>query len=86
MQPMRDGNSAIQLADMDRLGDDRKRRPPRRDGRKQLLVYVTPEVIKNAKRAALDDDTTVSAIVERLMREWLEKRPAHGVAAGSTNQ
>ena len=86
MQPMGDGNSAIQLADMDRPGDDRIGRPPRRDGRKQLLVYVMPEVIKNAKRAALDDDTTVSAIVETVLREWLDKRQAQGVNAGGTDQ
>lgn len=46
----------------------------RADGRKQLLVYVEPEVIKNTKKAALDLDTTASGIVEEALSEWLARR------------
>jgi hypothetical protein len=46
----------------------------RADGRRQLLVYVAPDVIKNAKKAALDFDTTASGIVEEALREWLDRR------------
>lgn len=46
----------------------------RADGRRQLLVYVMPEVIKNTKKAALDLDTTASAIVEEALGEWLSRR------------
>ena len=55
-------------------------RPPkatgriRADGRRQLLVYVLPDVIRNAKKAALDLDTTASAIVEEALQEWLDRR------------
>jgi hypothetical protein len=49
----------------------------RADGRRQLLVYLDPEVIKNTKKAALDDDTTASAIVEEALLEWHAKRARH---------
>jgi len=48
----------------------------RADGRRQLLVYVEPNVIKETKKAALDLETTASAIVEEALREWLAKRAA----------
>jgi predicted transcriptional regulator len=45
------------------------------DGRRQLLVYLPPELIKDIKKLAVDDDTTASAIVEEALRQWVEKRP-----------
>jgi hypothetical protein len=42
----------------------------RADGRRQLLVYLDPDVIKDTKKSALDLDTTASAIVEEALREW----------------
>lgn len=59
---------------------DSKTRPERgigrvrTDGRRQLLVYVEPNVIKDTKKAALDLDTTASAIVEEALTEWLARR------------
>ena len=53
---------------------DRAKSRLRADGRRQLLVYLHPETIKNAKKAALDLDTTASAIVEEALNEWLERR------------
>jgi hypothetical protein len=49
----------------------------RADGRRQLLVYVDPEVIKNAKKAAVDLDTTASGVVEVAIREWLDRRSSN---------
>jgi len=46
----------------------------RPDGRKQLLVYVDPEVIRDTKKTALDDDTTALAIVEEALGDWLARR------------
>ena len=46
----------------------------RADGSRQLLVYVDPEVIRNTKKAALDLDTTASAIVEKALSEWLDRQ------------
>lgn len=47
----------------------------RTDGRRQLLVYLDPDVIINTKKSALDLDTTASAIVEEALREWHARRP-----------
>lgn len=46
----------------------------RADGRRQLLVYFEPELIKGLKRVALDEDVHVYEIVEQAAREWLERR------------
>lgn len=46
----------------------------RTDGRRQLLVYLDPDVIKNTKKSALDLDTTASAIVEEALRDWHGRR------------
>ncbi len=46
----------------------------RADGRRQLLVYLAPEVIKDVKKIAVDDDTTASSITEEALRDWLKRR------------
>ena len=46
----------------------------REDGRKQLLVYLPPELIKDLKKAALDADKNAYAIVEEAIRDWLGRR------------
>ncbi|MGU3466431.1 ribbon-helix-helix domain-containing protein [Methylobacterium sp. C33D] len=46
----------------------------RADGRRQLLVYLPPELIKDLKKLAVDDETTASAIVEEAVRQWVKKR------------
>lgn len=46
----------------------------RADGRRQLLVYLPPDLIKDVKKLAVDDDTTASAIVEEAVRQWVETR------------
>ena len=54
-------------------GDDlqpRKRRATR-DGREALVVYMLPEAIKALKIAALQLDTTASAIVSDAVSTWL---------------
>jgi hypothetical protein len=43
----------------------------RTDGRKSLLVYLQPDVIKQLKKAALDQETTAYEITEVALREWL---------------
>jgi len=55
-------------------GDDtrpRKRRATR-DGREPLVVYMQPEAIKALKIAALQHDTTASAIVSEAVSAWLD--------------
>ena len=46
----------------------------RTDGRRSLLVYLEPDLIKDLKRAALDDEANVYEIVEAAAREWLKRR------------
>lgn len=43
----------------------------RADGRRPLLVYLDPDVIKRLKKAALDEDRTAYEITEEAVREWL---------------
>ncbi|MGH1591126.1 hypothetical protein ACRBEV_25580 [Methylobacterium phyllosphaerae] len=59
----------------------------RPDERRQMLLRLDAEVIKGLKRAAVDLDTTASALVEKLLVPWLQrhetekaavKRPAVG--------
>lgn len=49
----------------------RKRRATR-DGREPLVVYMPPESIKALKFAALEYDTTASAIVLDAVTRWLD--------------
>ena len=53
-------------------------RRDRSDGRRSLLVYLDPELIKGLKKAAVDDDRTVYEIVEGAMRTWLQERGTEG--------
>lgn len=45
----------------------------RADGRKSLLVYLDPEVIKQLKKAALDHDLNAYEIAEDALRAWLSE-------------
>lgn len=56
--------------------DPKEARRVRADGRRQLLVYLPPELIKVIKKRAVDDDTTASAIVEEALRQWVGNRPS----------
>jgi hypothetical protein len=57
---------------------DSKMPRSRKDGRKSLLVYLDAGLIKDLKRAALDDDRNVYDIVEEISRQWLERRAKKG--------
>jgi hypothetical protein len=46
----------------------------RSDGRRQLLIYMDPEVIKELKRAALAEDRPAYELAEEAIREWLRAR------------
>jgi hypothetical protein len=47
------------------------RTPP---GKKQMLVIMDEDLIKDLKVAMAEDDTAASHIVEELVRDWLAKR------------
>jgi hypothetical protein len=50
----------------------------RTDGRRSLLVYLDATLIKELKKAAVDDDTNVYEIVEEATRAWLVSRAKKG--------
>jgi hypothetical protein len=51
-------------------------RPRAPAGKRQMLVIMDQQVIKEAKMAALEDDRKMSHVVEEATREWLAKRKA----------
>jgi hypothetical protein len=48
----------------------------RPDGRRPLLVYLDPTLIKDLKKAALDRDVTAFSIVEEAVFDWLGRHKA----------
>ena len=40
--------------------------------KKRITVTLSPEVVKHAKIQAVKDDTNLSALIEKLLRTWLE--------------
>jgi hypothetical protein len=46
----------------------------RADGRKSLLVYLRPNIIKELKKAAVDEDRTAYEITEEAVSAWLASR------------
>lgn len=46
----------------------------RADGRKPFLAYLNPDLIKELKKTALDDERNAYEIVEEATRDWLVKR------------
>lgn len=40
----------------------------------KLTLYMPREVVKDLKRAAIDDDTSVSRILSELAQRWLAQR------------
>jgi hypothetical protein len=45
----------------------------RRDGRRQILIYMRPEVIKELKRAALDASLPAYELAEEAIVDWLKR-------------
>jgi hypothetical protein len=54
----------------------------RADGRKSLLVYLHPDLIKDLKKAALDEDRTAYEITEEAVAAWLAARKVGGKSIG----
>ena len=46
----------------------------RTDGRKSFLAYLDADLIKNLKKAALDDERSAYEIVEEAVSDWLAAR------------
>lgn len=52
-------------------------------GKKQVLVIMDAEVIKQTKLAAVEDDKKMSHVIEEAVREWLAQRKARMSRIGS---
>jgi len=50
------------------------RRPPS-GSKRQFLIHMDPEVIKGVKLAGIEREVTASSLVERAVKEWLERNP-----------
>ena len=48
----------------------------RKDGRRSLLVYMRPEVIKALKKSAIDLDRTAYSIVDVAVVGWISRHAA----------
>jgi hypothetical protein len=46
----------------------------RGDGRRQLLIYMLPDVVKDLKRAALEEDRPAYLLAEEAILDWLKRR------------
>jgi len=46
----------------------------RADGRRQLLIYMLPETVKELKRAALDEERAAYELAEEAIVEYLKSR------------
>jgi hypothetical protein len=42
--------------------------------RRQLLIYMSPDLIKELKRAALDEDRPAYELAEEAILDWLKRR------------
>jgi hypothetical protein len=51
---------------------ERRKRRATSDGREPLVVYMLPDTIKALKIAAVERDTTASAIVAEAVTIWLK--------------
>lgn len=62
--------SASPTADAE-AGAEAPRRRTLADGRQQVLLYLPPDMIKALKIAAVEQDSSVSQLVEALVTAWL---------------
>jgi hypothetical protein len=46
----------------------------RKDGRRQVLLYMKPEVAKALKKAALDEERNAYEIAEEAVVEYLKRK------------
>lgn len=57
-----------------------KTKPPSREGKKQIAGFFDPEVSKVLRRIALEEDTSVQALLAEGINAVLEKRGKKPIA------
>lgn len=66
---------AFQLSEMPESDvDDLDPKSGRKDGRRPLLVYMHPDLIKQLKKLALDRDVTTFSLVEEAVQQWMGRQ------------
>ena len=56
----------------------RRGRKPAEGDKRKFLATLDPEVIKNLKLAAIQDDTSASECLEEAAKEWLQRARVEG--------
>jgi hypothetical protein len=62
---------AIEMKMVKKVSDPSKSRA---DGRKALLLYMTPSIIRELKLASLDDGRHAYELAEEAIQQWLQAR------------
>lgn len=52
----------------------KKSKAPAGQEKRNFFATLSADVIKSIKRAAVDEETTASEILDQAAREWLERR------------
>ena len=55
---------------------------PQHNDRKQILLHLEAALIKDLKKAAVDLDTTASAIADAAIDQWLRAKGLRGSDSG----
>jgi hypothetical protein len=72
--------TVLQLTDQREPGMIEKKKAPKRGrrsplgDRRQFLTMMSPQIIKEIKKAALEDDRAAWDVMEEAARQWLDRR------------
>lgn len=76
------GARQVTYAGLQKLAPNSKKRI-REDGRQSLLVYMDADLVRELKKAAIDEECNAYEIVEVATKKWLAERGKSRGKAGS---